>query len=414
MSSCRLISKIGRCCRRALLVMTILLVAAVPAMAAQLKLVPSLTLRQEYNDNLFFEDSDEERHWITTVYPGLDLVRKTERLQLDATARLGLRKYLDQEQLDSIDQQYRGTLQWRFGPRLALNLAGGYLRDFRTDRDLEEIGLTTAQTRRDREQAGLGVEYALTERSRLDLGWGFIRTEYEEDEEADSDSHTASIGWSYALTERMQNRLSLGYSHSEFTGSRIDNLVLSTGLSYSGSERLTWQVMAGGRYTRSRFEESVLVGFTEVVPGVFVGVFEKRDEESDDLGWVASASVNWKGEFSQAGLALQREVRLASGRTGSTEVTSLVLNGSHRLSEQFSMTFSGGYYINEADEGEFGGEGIDEQTLRLSPGLKYQWTPDLSAELSYDYTRLDDREEDTEQTRNLVFLRLTYRFPVEF
>jgi hypothetical protein len=382
--------------------------AGLPARAAGLQLIPALSLSEEYNDNIFFDATDEETDWVTTLAPSMTLQRLDERLQLQATARLAFLHYRDNSDLDAVDQQYLGQASFRWTPRLSLNGDVEYQRDSRPDRDLEENGLVLDAERRDLWRFGCGGGFALNERSSVNLTYSFQRFRYSQDTSADSDNHFLMFGYRYELSDRLQGLVNLSYGHTEYESARTDNGVLGGGLTYALSERFNLQALLGVRFTRSRYEEVVPV---VVFPYIF---FVKQDAETSDKGWTAQMNATWRGERSLFQLSLLREVRLASGRTGSTELTALVVSGSYRLTERLRFTFDGGYYINRADANQFGGEAIDEQTLRLTPGLRYRCSEDLSFILGYNYTRLDDREEDEVTSRNLAFIRIDYQYPWEF
>ena len=384
------------------------LLAGQLAEAAVLELIPEFSVRGELSDNVFFDTTEEETDWLTTLSPGLTLERRSERMLLQGTARLAVQKYLDNTDLDAVDQQYLGRLTFRWTPRLSLNSEVEYQRDSQPDRDLEESGQVLDAERRDRRRFGCGGDYAISERFRMSLNYIFQQIRYPEDPASDSDSHYVMLGYSYELSERLQGLINFNYSHSEFDGSRLDNGALEGGLAYAFSERWNLQALLGVRHTRSRYEELVPV---VVFPFIF---WVKQDAESTDEGWTAQLSSSWRDEQSRVAVSLQREVRLASGRSGSTELTALIGTASHRLTDRLSLTLSGGYYINQADSNEFAGEATDERTLRLTPGLSYRWDEDLSVSLGYSYTRLDDREDDEVTSRNLVFIRIDYRYPWEF
>ena len=48
--------------------------------ADEFKLIPSLAVREEYNDNIFASSNDTADDFITTLSAGLELVERTERL----------------------------------------------------------------------------------------------------------------------------------------------------------------------------------------------------------------------------------------------------------------------------------------------------------------------------------------------
>ena len=63
--------------KRAELVIWTLLLIMIPSCAAiadNFKLTPSVSVREEYTDNLFFSTSDEVDDYITTIFGGLDLL----------------------------------------------------------------------------------------------------------------------------------------------------------------------------------------------------------------------------------------------------------------------------------------------------------------------------------------------------
>jgi hypothetical protein len=62
--------------------MVIVQVLGAAAYADEFKLTPSVAVRQEYNSNIFFDSSKEEDDTITRVKPGLELLNRTERLDL--------------------------------------------------------------------------------------------------------------------------------------------------------------------------------------------------------------------------------------------------------------------------------------------------------------------------------------------
>ena len=71
-----------------LLVLLPVLLLLTDALADEFKLTPSIAARQEYNDNIFFDTSRPKDSFITRVTPGLELIDRTERLDLRLTGSL--------------------------------------------------------------------------------------------------------------------------------------------------------------------------------------------------------------------------------------------------------------------------------------------------------------------------------------
>ena len=70
----------------AILLVVLLIVCANETFADEFKLIPSLTVKGEYNDNIFYTTDETEDDFITTISAGLELIERTERLDLGLSA----------------------------------------------------------------------------------------------------------------------------------------------------------------------------------------------------------------------------------------------------------------------------------------------------------------------------------------
>ena len=74
----------------------------------EFKLIPSLALKEEYNDNIFFTEKARADDFITTVTPGLELIDRTEKVDVNLVARAHVLRYVNNTGLDNVDQNYLG------------------------------------------------------------------------------------------------------------------------------------------------------------------------------------------------------------------------------------------------------------------------------------------------------------------
>ena len=111
------------------ILLVIILSTAYPAFSwgNEFSLVPSLSVKEEYNSNIFFSTNDKRTDFITTLSPGLEMVNNTERLNTDVLARLDRLEYVNNNNLSSTDQTYKGSLQYLVTPLLNVSAAVGYL-----------------------------------------------------------------------------------------------------------------------------------------------------------------------------------------------------------------------------------------------------------------------------------------------
>ena len=90
------------------------------AWADEFKLTPSIAVRQEYNDNIFFDYNSKiaEDSFITRVRPGLELIDRTERFDLRLAGFVTPYVYWSDSNLNSVDQDYSGRASYLLTPQL--------------------------------------------------------------------------------------------------------------------------------------------------------------------------------------------------------------------------------------------------------------------------------------------------------
>ena len=92
------------CCTKkaglAIWMVTLAMIFPSGVLADEFNLTPSLTVREEYNDNIFFEYSDAIDDYITTVSAGLELAERTEQLDLSLKGTVSPYFYADNSDLE--------------------------------------------------------------------------------------------------------------------------------------------------------------------------------------------------------------------------------------------------------------------------------------------------------------------------
>lgn len=365
----------------------------------ELKLTPFVALRQEYNDNIFFTESDETDDFIATISPGLELVERTERLDTRLSAQINNIIYYDNNELNSVDQDYTGQVRYRMTPRMDVSAEAGYTRDSRSDRDIEETGLVVGTATRDRQQYSLSGRYSPSEKTAATVSYAYDQDDFDDPESNDSHSHSTNLGFthniSYLIPQTL-GRMNLGYARHDFSDSLVDNYTWTIGVSRDFTEILSLLVDFGTRYTRSETE----------VPSI------KDKRKNTGWGGVGQVALSYRGELTDGSLSFFRDVRAASGRTGATERTALVFEIGQRFTEKLRGNLSAGYYLNNSEGNDLAADDIDEKSLQCQTRARYEFTKDIALEASYTFTTIRDSEEHTTTNRNLVFLRAVFQYPL--
>ncbi len=371
---------------------------------------------EEYNDNIFFDARDTESDFINTGTFGLDLGYETERLQTHAIGRWEGYTYLDNSELDDVDQDYRLSLDYRLNPRLKGGVAGVYIRDYRRDREAEATGVVFGNEERVRFEAQTSWEYLLTEITALNFSAAYWNDDYEQDpafqeEFRDLEAYGGTLSLSRAL--RFFNlptygRVNLGYYHYTYETSETDSYYLNLGFSTQFHEAYTLLLGAGPRYTESEYPE------TRLVPAPIAGFFfvVRDTETSSDWGGSGRLSLAYESEKTNWEAALSQEITASSGQNQTVERTEARFDWRHWFTWEWRGMLHLRYFINQSDRDTVGVNDVDEDVFVALPQVLYRFNQDWSLRGSYRYTWEKDRENDTTTERNQVMLEMVYNLPM--
>lgn len=364
--------------------------------ADDFKLIPEGSIREEYNDNVFFSTGQRLSSFITTLSTGLTLIQRTERFSAKADLHLDGLLYTADDDLNSADHRYRALLDYRLTPLSKVGLTAGFTHASRPDRLIETAGQIVNQDS-DHQQYSLSGETAVSEKITGVTTYVYESTDYSNPELSDVEGHNLALGLNYDLDDifaLLKGHTSLGYSTSRYSRSRTENITATTGISYRFHELWSADADLGLRYTHSRFQSD--------------GSGERRN---DNAGIVASLRTVYQGEINSGEVTLSESVQNSAGRSGSVELTALTFQLGHSFSAELKGAFGCGYYYNRSGKNEFAAQLIDEITVRCNPSLRYEFSPDLVLDAFYEHAMVRYREIDADARRNKVFLRLTFQKP---
>ena len=165
--------------RRYLLVIIVLLFCPSLIWGNEFRLVPSISVKEEYNDNILFLTDDIRKDFITTISPSLEMVNNTEKLETDLLARLDRFDYADNREFSATDQLYNGKFRYHATPLFNISAEAGYVRDSQPDRDILTSGIILTTVPRNRYNASLSADYQFSEKTAAVVSYAFGSDEYE-------------------------------------------------------------------------------------------------------------------------------------------------------------------------------------------------------------------------------------------
>ncbi|HTR45126.1 MAG TPA: outer membrane beta-barrel protein, partial [Thermodesulfovibrionales bacterium] len=111
-----------------LLIIILLVSCPAPARGDEFRVVPSLSVREEYNSNILLTTGDARRDFITTISPGVEIVDRTARLDADLQVRLDRLEYADNRDLNATNQTYSGRIRYLLTPLFGVSAEAAYMR----------------------------------------------------------------------------------------------------------------------------------------------------------------------------------------------------------------------------------------------------------------------------------------------
>ena len=394
----------------------------------ELKFAPSVALKEEYNDNIFFSTTNKTSDFISTLTPGIELSDRSERLDANILLQLHDIMYAKTSDLNSIDQDYTGRVRFQLSPRTTLSSIAEYTLDSRPDRELATTGLVVGPTKRHRQLYSLTGERAVTELTSAVMAYTYEQDDFDNPGLGNISWHDASLALSHDfdwLVRASKGIVMFEYAHYISSSSTISNLVpglivekfnfdstidnysFTLGCSKAFSEIWSVQANAGARYTISKFQNSQQILLLQI-PFNFPPLIQK----SHDWGMVGQLAMSYKGEKTEGSLAFNSDVEPAPGQSSGTTVrTSLVTDIRHRFTYEMSGSLSVGYYRNKSSPGVLSSQAIDQDTILLTPGIRYEFNRDMYLEASYQYAKVSYNISHTQGEQNRIFIRFYIQHP---
>ncbi len=364
------------------------------AVGDEFKLTPTLAIKEEYDDNIFYSSTDTQKDFITTISPGLLLKNKTERMDISLSGRLEHRFYSSHKDFNATDQYYEGIGKYALTPRLNLSGKALFSLDSRPDRDIETTGLMLTSVKRDRQNYTISGDYQLSEKTITTFRYDYLKDRYENILFTDLKSNTINLGFILDISKILKStkvRVHTGYAKYNTSSMEIDNFEARAGIDCALNEKWNLLLDGGGRYTNSKFKISELMGIS-------------KKEKNHGWGTIGQLALIYEGERYSGKISASMDILPASGYSGTTERTSFIFSVSRRFNNELYGTLQGGYYINKSRAGEFSTHEIDESTIRLTPGIRYQIDNDKTIEFIYAYNMKKYNISGNRAHKNVFFI----------
>lgn len=392
---------------------------AAPALGAENLFVPSLSVSEEFNDNIY-ETLDRRSDWITRVRPGLAWKYRAATLTSDLAYTFDYRNYARKVKEDETVHylSYNGSAALS-EKRLFLDLYDQLSRvSLSVARDVRAESLFVNQVDQNIAAATPYLLWHPGAKSTLKTGYTFSDTRYWGSNGISKRQHRAFADFLQPLSERLE--LSASYAFSTVNTDLIDYREhdVSVGLRYEYAERSflfgsignSWQSFERLRQTSNLFYQA---GVTHAMGTLSATVQSQTLYTEDPLTASTrqqSHLVRLEKAEERLGYGLSASYSTYRGALSSaSDRTSLTFQGFWRsqLTERFSANFA-------ATGDRVKGESSDGYPYHANAtlGVGYRFNYDISAALTYGYLEYRKRLESATDARrgNRAVLELTKAF----
>lgn len=397
----------------------VLLVAvSVPSLcvAAEWSAEPSVSLREDYNDNIQLTTFPHDSVWSTVVTPAVNFSRETDSDSLSAGARFSARRYSGSQITDRNDQYYTFS-----GSRNSEKNQWGL--DASLTRD-SVAGLVLNQ----RDYVTLNPSWVLSldEKNSVRVDYQYEKSKYLEAANTSLvsyDNHSLSANWRYLFSERDEVSASVYSSnYKTSSGSRKSKTFgVQAQVKHKFSENITGLASLGRRATKTTVNElqcvdgfvvGTVAGHTiwscDLAVFGFPGTYQYVDKVDTDSGSTFTFSLNQSTETSGMGAEFKRDVS-PSGTGYLVETDSINFSANKKLTPNLTLQLN----VYEKDERYFGNVSSSNNNRYYSvrPALKWRMTEWWTLDAGYGHASQKYKAATSSASSNAVYVNFTYSWP---
>jgi hypothetical protein len=351
--------------------------------------VPTVSLREEVNDNILMTAQPHDTVWGSHLIPSLRLSAAMERWRVDGNFWASLSRYVGEEGLDMNEASLKLSSEYST-ERDRWRWFGEATRDAAWKSELEETGLIFGVQRRNVGVLGGSWSRTLTERTTLRGEVEYRETRYDREGGLfDFDAFLGSVQTIYSLSEKDQLRthLQLLSYRAPSVGVESKNVGLQISWVHPFSETFQGTFSVGGR---ELFTEFSLGGETE---------------KEREFGWLAGAMIlkRWERTSLRGGAVRQVD---PSGGGYLIEVNRLSSVIEQQLTQTTSGSLAAYFYRTRPLRGDLSPP--DGTSFSIEPRWLWNWNEAWSMLIGYRYAWLKRDDGNDPIYSNSITWMLTY------
>lgn len=366
-----------------------------PALAAEWRFTPSMTVEGEHSDNFFRSSENKASVWVNQFAPAVELEGLTDRSRLSVNYKMGYyMHYGTRGTLDVSDQDYLGhNLAIFAATRPTSRLLTGIQEEYILTREPGASDTLSQIVTRDkywRNRITPFASYDIAEKGEVKLSYRNEVLNYLETTgggpREDSTENRGIVTFTYNLNSTNHIDLDNQFWHRDYSGGSSSYDSYQTQLVYRRelSSWLTGRVSAG--YQWRTFDKNNIQDIDS--PICLIGLTGATDRTKLDLSF---------------------EYGMVDFTQGDSYFTAYRTNAflQRLFFDEVIRAYIGGYY----QLSDYQGSPREDNEWNTTVGLGYSfWHKSMELSAEYGHTQRDSNIQGFGYTENVVYLRLTYKF----
>ena len=367
--------------------------------AAEWSIVPSLSTKAYYNDNLLLTPLPHDPTYGYSISPSTDFSGKTERLDVTGKATLDFVNYYGGETTQFTNMYFPLTMRYRT-ERDEWGFSGGFTRDNTLLGELLTTGVVLRITQRNLWNLNPSWTRMISESLSFQSSFQFSDASYQDALRVglvDYQVFGGSAGFLYHLTERDDVQLAGTYTNFHTTNAPVGLRAYYPGAlftySHAFTEGLKLTVYGGPRFLSSTSQSA---GFGQT---------------TKDTIWLYGATLSQQFEQVNVQLSMTRDI-FPSGFGLLVQTDRIGALVSYNVTERLAMSLDAAAYLVTGAISQSGGRSLSEQRLLyFTPRMTWRFSEWWAAEASYGYRLRDADALNEPVVSNMLTLMLTYHPP---
>ena len=386
------------------------------AQSAEWSIEPSVSVREEYNDNIRLTTLPHKSVWGTSLTPAVNFSSKTEISEITGGARLNFNRYSGEPNLDSSDQIFSLLSKYKT-ERNTFGLNGSYVRDTTLASELISTGVVQARKQRGNLTLNPSWTTFASERTWFTLDYQLSRVKYDDGAAAgliDYNNQTASVSAVHRLSEQDQLSGTIYYSKYETSPANFKSNTtgLRLGITHDFSETFNGALSLGARSTLSKVQQNALVCPAPVILcqfGLVAFQVVPFTTETRSHGYTLNASLNKQFETTTLSGQISREAN-PSANGALVQADRIAFS----VANKFSPTLTGSVDASIYRSRYIGNiiTSSDSRYYTVGPRLSWRMSEWWSLDTGYTHSRQEyDNASTAAATANSAYVLVRYDWP---